>query len=279
MSMNATLADERTEIREHKVVSREEWVNARKKLLRKEKQETALRDELSAERRRLPWVKIEKDYVFSGANSEVSLSELFKGRNQLLIYHFMFGPDWNEGCPSCSFLSDHIDAALPHLAARDVQVVMVSRAPIAKIQAFKRRMGWHFDWVSSNANDFNHDFNVYFTDAEMAKGEVYYNYTMQPFPSQEAPGVSIFYKNADGDIFHTYSTFGRGLDAVVGAYVLLDMVPKGRDEDHLGFSMEWVRHHDRYGTDEFADPNKPYWPEIAKTASPSCGCGAGEKKS
>jgi len=215
-------------------------------LLKKEKEETQLRDALSAERRKLPWVKIEKDYVFKGPHGDVALGGLFKGRNQLLIYHFMFGPDWNEGCPSCSFLSDHIDAALPHLAARDVQVVMVSRAPLAKIAAFKKRMGWHFDWLSSNANDFNHDFNVYFTDNEFAKGEVYYNYKKQPFPSQEAPGISVFYKNADGEIFHTYSTFGRGLDSVVGAYVLLDMVPKGRDEDQLGFSMEWVRHHDKY---------------------------------
>lgn len=277
MSTNATIDDQRSELREHEVVSRDEWVSARKKLLKREKEETRLRDALSAERRKLPWVKIEKDYVFKGPNGDISLGELFKGKNQLLIYHFMFGPDWKEGCPSCSFLSDHIDAALPHLAARDAQVVMVSRAPFAKIAAFKKRMGWHFDWVSSNANEFNHDFNVYFTDDEFAKGEVYYNYKEQPFPSQEAPGISVFYKNADGEIFHTYSTFGRGLDSVVGAYVLLDMVPKGRDEDRLDFSMEWVRHHDKYGTNDFADADKPYWPEIAKSES-SDGCGCGGKK-
>jgi len=275
MNTNATLEEKRNEIRGHKIVSREEWTDARKKLLKKEKEETKMRDELSAERRKLPWVKIEKDYVFSGPKSDVSLSELFNGRSQLLVYHFMFGPDWKEGCPSCSFLCDHIDAAVPHLAARDVQVVMISRAPLPKIEAFKKRMGWHFDWVSSNANDFNHDFNVSFTPQEMAKGKVYYNYTLQEFPSAEAPGISVFYKNADGEIFHAYSTFGRGLDSVVGTYVLLDMVPKGRDEDHLAFSMEWVRHHDRYGTHEFADADKPYWPEITN-ASSDCGCG--EKK-
>src|SRR5215471_18455416 len=150
MNTNATLEEKRNEIRGHKIVSREEWTDARKKLLKKEKEETKLRDELSAERRKLPWVKIEKDYVFSGPKSDVSLSELFNGRSQLLVYHFMFGPDWKEGCPSCSFLSDHIDAAVPHLAARDVQVVIISRAPLPKIEAFKKRMGWHFDWVSSN---------------------------------------------------------------------------------------------------------------------------------
>ena len=277
MSTNTAVCDEPNEIREHKIVSREEWVTARKKLLKKEKEETQLRDELAAERRELPWVKIDKNYIFKGPNGDVSLSELFNGRSQLLIYHFMFGPDWKEGCPSCSFTCDHIDSALPHLAARGVQVVMISRAPLSKIEPFKKRMGWHFNWVSSNANDFNHDFNVYFTKEEMAKGEVYYNYKMQPFPSQEGPGISIFYKNADGEIFHTYSTFGRGIEPVVGAYMLLDMVPKGRDEDHLNFTMEWVRYHDRYGTDEFADANKPYWPETATTSS-DCGCDASGKK-
>ena len=188
-----------------------------------------------------------------GRDGKVTLAELFAGRSQLVIYHFMFGPDWQEGCPSCSFVSDHIDGALAHLAARDVTMVMVSRAPLAKIEAFKKRMGWRFKWVSSYGSDFNPDFHVSFTKDEMAQGKVNYNYTMQEFPSEEAPGISVFYKDADGDVFHTYSTYGRGVEPLVGTYMILDMVPKGRDEDQLGFTMEWVRHHDRYGTDEFAD--------------------------
>lgn len=258
---------------QHRVVTREEWIAARKELLAKEKELTRWRDQLSAERRQLPWVKIEKDYVFDGPGGKTSLGELFAGRSQLAIYHFMFGPDWQEGCPSCSFLSDHIDGALPHLAARDVTVVMVSRAPLAKIEAFKQRMGWHFNWVSSFANDFNFDFHVSFTQAEQAQGEVDYNYSRQSFPSAEAPGLSVFYRDPNGNIFHTYSTYARGLDPLAGTYTILDLVPKGRDEENLSFSMEWVRHHDRYPTGEFADPDKPYWPETAKSAS-GCGCEA-----
>ena len=221
-------------------------------------------------------MKIEKEYVFDAPEGKVTLADLFAGRSQLVIYHFMFGPDWQEGCPSCSFVSDHIDGALPHLAARDVTVTMVSRAPLAKIEAFKKRMGWQFKWVSSHGSDFNADFHVSFTKDEMAQGKVNYNYTMQEFPSAEAPGLSVFYRDADGDVFHTYSTYGRGLDPLVGTYTILDLVPKGRDEDHLGFSMEWVRHHDRYGTNEFADADKPYWPETASPASATCGCGSTE---
>ena len=262
--------------REHKVVSREEWTAARKELLRKEKESTRLRDQLSAERRKLPWVKVEKNYVFDAPGGKVTLADLFAGRSQLVIYHFMFGPDWQEGCPSCSFVSDHIEGALTHLAARDVEVVMVSRAPPAKIEAFKKRMGWRYKWVSSFGSDFNADFHVSFTKDEMAQGKVNYNYTMQEFPSAEAPGLSVFYKDADGDVFHTYSTYGRGLDPLIGTYTILDLVPKGRDEDHLGFPMEWVRYHDRYGTNEFADKDKPYWPETASPASATCGCGSTE---
>ena len=216
-----------------KVVPREEWIAARKELLNKEKELTHLRDRLSAERRQLPRVKIEKNYVFDAPGGKVTLADLFAGRSQLVIYHFMFGPDWQEGCPSCSFVSDHIDGALPHLAARGVTVVMVSRAPLAKIEAFKKRMGWHFNWVSSFGNDFNADFHVSFTKDELAQGTVNYNYTLQEFPSEEAPGLSVFYKDAGGDIFHTYSTYARGLDPLVGTYTILDLVPKGRDEDHL----------------------------------------------
>ncbi len=258
-------------ITDHKVVSREEWLTARKDLLTREKESTRLRDQLSAERRKLPWVKVGKPYVFEGPDGQETLADLFAGRSQLVIYHFMFGPEWKEGCPSCSFVSDHIDGTLAHLAARDVTMVMVSRAPLAKIAAFKKRMGWRFKWVSSYGSDFNPDFHVSFTKDEMAQGQVNYNYTLQEFPSAEAPGVSVFYKDAGGNIFHTYSTYGRGVEPLVGTYMILDLVPKGRDEDHLAFTMEWVRHHDRYGTDAFADANKPYWPA---TASPSSTAGS-----
>jgi predicted dithiol-disulfide oxidoreductase (DUF899 family) len=270
-----TLENRKTStIPKRKVVSEKEWLSARKELLAKEKAATHARDALAAERRKLPWVKIDKNYVFETPEGKKSLAELFNGRSQLVIYHFMFGPDWNEGCPSCSFLSDHMAGAIPHLAARDVTLTMVSRAPLAKIAPFKKRMGWKFPWVSSYGTDFNHDFHASFTKEE-AKGKVDYNYTLQEFPSEEAPGMSVFYKDENGDVFHTYSTYGRGLDALVGAYVILDLVPKGRDEDHLDFSMEWVRYHDRYGTDKFADADKPYWPEIASVkseSSTSCGC-------
>ena len=268
-------------LRPHKVVSREEWTAARKKLLTKEKEFTRLRDQLSAQRRKLPWVKVEKNYVFDTPAGRKTLADLFDGRSQLVIYHFMFGPDWQEGCPSCSFVSDHIDGALPHLAARDVTVTMVSRAPLAKIEAFKKRMGWKFNWVSPYGTDFNADFHVSFTKDELAQGKVNYNYTMQEFPSAEGPGLSVFYKGAGGDIFHTYSTYARGLEPLIGTYTILDLVPKGRDEDQLDFSMGWLRHHDRYGTDVFLDPTRPYWPPnapLVSSASSICGCGAAEER-
>jgi predicted dithiol-disulfide oxidoreductase (DUF899 family) len=276
--MDTTTAtfENRNRILEHSIVSQEKWLQRRKELLSKEKELTRLRDRLNAERRELPWVRVEKNYLFDAPGGKVSLKELFAGRSQLVIYHFMFGPDWNEGCPSCSFVSDHIDGALPHLAARDATMVMVSRAPLAKIEAFKKRMGWRFTWVSSYGSDFNSDFRVSFTKDEMAQGKVNYNYAMQEFPSEEAPGISVFYKDAGGDVFHTYSSYGRGLEQLVGTYMILDMVPKGRDEDKLGFTMEWVRHHDRYGTDEFADPTKPYWPATESPSSTTCSCGSAE---
>jgi predicted dithiol-disulfide oxidoreductase (DUF899 family) len=202
----------KTAISGHKVVSRKEWLEARKKLLKKEKESTRLRDQLSAERRKLPWMKVEKQYEFDAPQGKVTLADLFDGRSQLVIYHFMFGPDWKEGCPSCSFVSDHIDGTLAHLAARDVTIVIVSRAPLGKIEAFKKRMGWRFKWVSSYGSDFNPDFRVSFTKDEMAQGKVNYNYTTQEFPSEEAPGVSVFYKDPGGDLFHTYSTYGRGVE-------------------------------------------------------------------
>jgi predicted dithiol-disulfide oxidoreductase (DUF899 family) len=272
MNSATTTSDERNQISEHPIVSQEEWLALRRELLRKEKELTRARDRLNAERRELPWVRVKKNYVFDAPEGKVSLMDLFAGRNQLVIYHFMFGPDWKEGCPSCSFTCDHIDGALMHLAARDVTMVMVSRAPLAKIDAFKQRMGWRFKWVSSFHSDFNSDFHVSFTKDEMAQGKVNYNYTLQEFPSEEAPGISVFYKNVRGEIFHTYSTYGRGIEPVVGTYMILDMVPKGRDEDDLGFTMEWVRYHDRYGSDDFADSNKPYWPTTASSSSTACSC-------
>ena len=269
------------------IVSREKWVEARKALLAEEKESTRRRDALARRRRELPWVKVDQGYVFDAPGGKATLADLFGGRSQLLVYHFMFGPDWAEGCPSCSFVSDHLDGALPHLAARDVSLVMVSRAPLPKIEAFKARMGWRLPWVSSHGNSFNHDFHVSFTPEERARGEVYYNYETAPFPSEEAPGASAFYKDPKtGEVFHTYSTFGRGLDTMVGTYVLLDLVPKGRDEDDLPFPMAWVRHHDRYDVREataaFADVDKPYWPKAeaadaagtAGTQHSCCGSGA-----
>jgi predicted dithiol-disulfide oxidoreductase (DUF899 family) len=232
---------------QHRIVSQEVWLAARRELLSKEKEFTRRRDALSAARRELPWVSVEKDYVFDGPDGKETLADLFDGRSQLLVYHFMFGPDWEQGCPSCSFLSDHIDGANWHLPQRDVTLLAVSRAPLAQIEAFKQRMGWRFKWVSSYGNDFNRDFHVSFTPEEMARGKVYYNYAMTEFDSEEAPGISAFYKDPGGAIFHTYSAYARGLDMLVGAYNYLDLAPKGRDEAALPWTMAWVRHHDRYG--------------------------------
>lgn len=250
-----------------RVVSRNEWLAARKELLTKEKEFTRLRDRLSAERRTLPWVKVEKRYVFDGPNGKETLADLFAGRSQLIVYHFMFGPGWEEGCPSCSFVADHIDGAVVHLAQRDVTLLAVSRAPLPQIDVFKKRMGWRFKWVSSYGNDFNRDYHVSFTKDELAKGKVYYNYAMEEFGSEEAPGASVFYKERTGEIFHTYSAYARGLDMLVGAYNYLDLVPKGRDEDALAFTMAWVRHHDRYGGDYLVDPVAPYQPPKSSVSS------------
>lgn len=230
----------------HAVVSRAEWLAARTAHLAREKEFTRLRDRLSAERRALPWVRIDKTYVFDSPHGKVTLPELFDGRRQLIVYHFMFGPGWGEGCPSCSFLADHIDGAAVHLAQRDVALLAVSRAPLARLEAFKQRMGWRFAWVSSQGSDFNFDFYVSFTKSEMANGAVDYNFDRREFPSEEAPGISVFYTDEHRQVFHTYSAYARGLDLLVGAYNYLDLVPKGRDEDALPFTMAWVRHHDRY---------------------------------
>jgi predicted dithiol-disulfide oxidoreductase (DUF899 family) len=245
-----------------KVVSQAEWLAARKELLEKEKELTRQKDALSAERRKLPWVKVDNNYVFDGPSGKVTLADLFDGHSQLIIYHFMFGPDWQEGCPSCSFAMDHTDGALPHLAQRDVSFAAISRAPYPKIDAFKKRMGWRFNWVSSNANNFNRDYHVAFTKEELATGKVDYNYGLGPFPSEEAPGTSVFYKDENGNIFHTYSAYARGGEAAMNTYNYLDLVPKGRDEDSLPFTMAWVRHHDRYADGRLADASRPYWPEV-----------------
>ncbi|HKY63415.1 MAG TPA: thioredoxin family protein [bacterium] len=254
----------------HKIVSRQEWLKARKKLLKKEKDLTHRRDAISAERRELPWVKVEKNYLFDGPAGRETLTDLFGGRSQLIVYHFMFGPDWAEGCPSCSFLCDHVDGTLAHLAARDVSFVAVSRAPYAKIRAFQQRMGWKFKWVSSFGSDFNFDFQVSFTQEELVKGRVQYNYEAQSFGAEEAPGTSVFYRGEDGGVFHTYSSYARGGDLLLGTYNFLDLVPKGRDEEGLAFTMAWVRHHDRYGEGYRVDPAAPYRPPPAsKIASGS----------
>jgi predicted dithiol-disulfide oxidoreductase (DUF899 family) len=233
-------------IADPKVVSRAEWLELRKKLLIKEKSYGRQGDALAAERRELPWVRVDKNYVFEAPGGKESLADLFERRSQLIVQHFMFGPGWKEGCPSCSFMADHVGGALVHLAHRDVTFVAVSRAPLTQIEAFKKRMGWEFKWVSSAGNDFNFDYGVSFTKEEMAKGKVDYNYRMESFPSEEAPGISVFYRNDAGDVFHTYSTYARGVESMMGTYRLLDLVPKGRDEVGLRSTMGWVRHHDRY---------------------------------
>jgi len=229
----------------HSIVSAEDWTKARKALLAKEKELTHARDILSAERRALPWVKVDKDYVFDTRDGKKTLSQLFAGRSQLVVYHFMLGPGWDEGCPSCSFLADHFDGAMIHLSQRDVTFVAVSRAPLAEIEAFKTRMGWQFPWVSSFGGDFNFDYHVSFKDDEVGKdGD--YNYERQEIFSDEMPGASVFYKDESGTVFHTYSAYARGLDILLGAYNFLDLTPKGRDEAELPWSMAWVRHHDKY---------------------------------
>ena len=231
----------------HPVVSKREWLAARTALLAKEKAFTRERDQLSEARRALPWVKIDKDYVFDGRNGKVRLADLFGPHSQLIVYHFMFGPDWEAGCKSCSFWADNFNSIIIHLNQRDVAMVAISRAPLARLEAFKRRMGWSFEWVSSHGNDFNRDFAVSFTADELHQEANNYNFGTRHFGGEEAPGLSVFAKDADGQVFHTYSCYARGLDMLNGAYHHLDLVPKGRDEKALSFSMEWVRLRDEYG--------------------------------
>jgi predicted dithiol-disulfide oxidoreductase (DUF899 family) len=230
----------------NRIVSRDEWLAARKQHLLEEKEFTRRRDALSQRRRTLPWVKVEKEYIFDGPNGKATLSELFEGRSQLIVYHFMFGPDWEEGCPSCSFWADNFNGIILHLNQRDVTMIAVSRATFERLDPFRKRMGWTFKWVSSHRNDFNRDYNVSFTPEELDKGEMYYNYGPTGFPSEEAPGVSVFYKDEKGAIFHTYSCYARGLDMLNAAYHYLDLAPMGRAEEDLPYTQAWVRHHDKY---------------------------------
>ena len=230
----------------HPIVSADRWVAERKALLEREKELVRLQDQIARERRALPWERVAKEYVFDTPDGRRSLADLFQGRRQLLVQHFMFGPDWSEGCPSCSYMADHTDGMTVHLEHRDVAFVAVSRAAIAEIERFRQRMGWKFAWVSSAGNDFNRDFHVSFAPEERVEGSVYYNYGMTRFPNTEAPGVSVFWKDDAGQVFHTYSTFGRGVEVMMGTYDLLDLVPKGRDENDGPYKMDWVRHHDRY---------------------------------
>lgn len=231
---------------EHAVVSRADWLKARKTHLLHEKELTKLRDKLLEERRALPWVEIENDYVFESAEGPVTLSELFDGRSQLIIQHFMLGPNWDEGCPGCSFGADHVTGALVHLENHDVSYVAVSRAPIEQIQPYHARMEWPFRWVSSYANSFNYDFNVSFTAEQLAAGPVVYNFREETLQNEEQPGWSVFYKNERGEIFHTYSTYARGNEEIASTLMLLDMTPLGRNDGATGNMSGWVRRHDAY---------------------------------
>jgi predicted dithiol-disulfide oxidoreductase (DUF899 family) len=227
---------------QHAIVSREEWIAARKDLLQREKEYTRERDRLAAARRALPWVRIDKPYVFQTPSGEKTLAELFDGRSQLIVYHFMLAPDWKEGCVGCSFVADHVDGAEQHLRHHDVTFTSVSRAPLPEIEAYKKRMGWKFPWVSSFGSDFNYDFNVSFTKEAVAAGKVFYNFRMTE-GDEELHGISVFCRDESGQVFHTYSSYARGLEEVLGTYMFLDITPKGRDE---ASTMDWVKRHDQY---------------------------------
>ena len=231
---------------DHKIVSQDEWVAARKAHLAREKEFTRLRDQLSEERRNLPWVRVDKTYAFDTEDGKQTLPQLFAGRGQLIVYHFMYDTGWDAGCKSCSFWADNFDGIIVHLNHRDVTMVVASRAPLETLSAYRKRMGWHFKWVSSAGSDFNRDFHVSHTPEEIAAKQGYYNYIMQKPYSSEAPGISVFSRDPDDTVFHTYSTYARGLDMLNGAYHLLDLVPKGRDEANLPFHSNWLRRHDEY---------------------------------
>jgi predicted dithiol-disulfide oxidoreductase (DUF899 family) len=233
-------------MQQHKIVSREEWIASRKALMISEKQLTQAREAVSRQRREMPWVKVDKDYVFDGPSGKVTLGDLFKGRPQLVVQHVMFAPDWDAACKSCSFWVDGFERMVPHLAARDTTMIAISLAPLAKLEAFKKRMGWNFDWVSSGANDFNYDYAVSFTQQQIDAGNAQYNYGTTPLYGPELPGISVFYRDEAGTIFHTYSTFARGLDMMNAAYHYLDLTPLGRHEEGLPYPMDWVRLRDQY---------------------------------
>jgi len=257
-------------IKHNRIVSPQEWLDARRQLLAKEKELTRLSDELNEERRKLPWVKLDKTYVFDGSNGKETLADLFDGRSQLIIKHFMFGPGWQEGCVGCSFGADHLDGANMHLAHHDVTIVSVSRAPLEEIENFKRRMGWHFKWVSSHENDFNFDFHVSFRKEDLESGKVFYNYKLQRTPAEEMSGISVFYKDEAGDVYHTYSTYARGDEKSLGAYMYLDLTPKGRNETGPGYNLtDWVRHHDKYDGEGYVDTTGRF---VAQKKNDSC-CG------
>jgi predicted dithiol-disulfide oxidoreductase (DUF899 family) len=229
---------------DHRIVARDQWIESRRAFLAKEKEFTRLRDELSRERRELPWERVDKAYTFDGPNGKESLGDLFAGKSQLIVYHFMFAPDWEEGCKSCSFWADNFERLPVHLKHRDTTLIAISRAPLAKLEAYRKRLGWSFKWVSSGGNDFNYDYRVSFTPEEIAAGELDYNYGTARMKMGELPGISVFYKDAKGDIFHTYSAYARGIDMLNNAYHYLDLTPKGRDEgDGI---MAWLRRHDEY---------------------------------
>lgn len=232
---------------DHTIVSQNQWVAARRRLLAKEKEFLKLRDQLSRERRELPWERIDKQYTFQGPAGAETLADLFAGRNQLIVYHFMFAPEWETGCKSCSFWADNYNAIVAHLNQRDVSLAAVSRAPLAKLQSFAARMGWNFKWVSAADTDFNYDYQVSFKPEDLAHGTAVYNYASYKGSATDLPGFSVFFKDEAGAIFHTYSTYARGLDPMNVAYQLLDLVPKGRDEAGLPHAMAWVKLRDQYG--------------------------------
>lgn len=243
----------KTDTRAPRTATREEWLRERIALLRDEKEFTRRRDELAARVRELPWVKVEKPYAFDTPGGVRTLADLFGERRQLIVYHFMFDPTWSQGCKSCSFVADHYDNLVIHLAHRDISFVTVSKAPLAQLEAFRARMGWTFPWVSAAHTDFGRDFGVSFTDEELGQPNAIYNFTAKPYPIRELPGLSVFAKDALGNVFHTYSTFSRGLEDFLSAYRYIDITPLGRNEETTG-GMGWLRHHDRYGDATFVHP-------------------------
>jgi predicted dithiol-disulfide oxidoreductase (DUF899 family) len=240
-------------VEKHRVVSKDSWLKERLALLIEEKRIMRERDELASKVRDLPWVKVEKPYTFDSPTGKQSLTDLFGPHNQLIVYHFMFDPTWSQGCKSCSFIADHYNGITVHLAHRDISFVTVSKAPVEKIEQFRKRMGWTFPWVSGGGNDFGRDYGVSFTDQELSEGSSVYNFNRKPYPIRELPGLSVFYKDEQGKIYHTYSTYARGLDNFLTAYHYMDVTPKGRDEAETP-GMGWLRHHDRYDGSPFVQP-------------------------